>query len=193
MFQFGGHHLAINVTVFGPDLTFSPMLTGGEPLRIDVDDATVYITEKETVAAQAFMDSLNAAQKAAATRGSKDINLVLGPGEFGTSVVPEGIKGSDLNEAQLALLLDVIAARLGFINADDFAAKMEAVTADLDDTYFGWWGPEGELGAAYFRVTGPSVIIEYAPQDMDGDPTDHAHNMYRDPSNDYGIKWIAAE
>ena len=48
------------------------------------------------------------------------------------------------------------------------------------------------LGDAYFRVTGPSVLIEYSPQDMDGDATDHAHNMYRDPTNEYGRKWTAA-
>jgi hypothetical protein len=82
---------------------------------------------------------------------------------------------------------------LGFINADDFAAKMTVVRGELDDTYFGWWGPEGTLGAAYFRVTGPSVVLEYAPQDQDGDNTDHAHNMYRDPQNDYGAAWIAAK
>lgn len=82
-------------------------------------------------------------------------------------------------------------ARLGFINADDYAAKMAVAQAELDDTYFGWWGPELPLGAAYFRVTAPSTVLEYAPQSMGGDPADHAHNMYRDPSNDYGSAWIA--
>ncbi|NVO25700.1 DUF3500 domain-containing protein [Donghicola sp. B5-SW-15] len=95
MFQFGGHHLAINVTIFGPDLTFSPMLTGGEPLRIDVDDQTINITEKETVAAQAFLDSLNAVQKADAIRGRKPINLLLGPGAFGTTLAPRGRQRRD--------------------------------------------------------------------------------------------------
>lgn len=193
MLQFGGHHLAINVTVVGPDLSFSPLLTGGEPLRINFEDQDVYITEAETAAAQAFMDSLDAAQKQQAIRGSRPINLVLGPGAFDTQVAPEGIRGGDLDAGQRQLLLDVIAARLGFINADDFAAKMAVVDAELDDTYFGWWGPEGTLGAAYFRVTGPSVVLEYAPQDQDGDNTDHAHNMYRDPQNDYGVAWIAAK
>lgn len=193
MLQFGGHHLAINVTIVGPDLSFSPMLTGGEPLRINFEDQDVYITERETAAAQALMDSLDTAQKQQAIRGSSPINLVLGPGAFGTQVAPEGIRGADLDAEQRQLLLDVIAARLGFINADDFAAKMAVVRGDLDDTYFGWWGPEGTLGAAYFRVTGPSVVMEYAPQDQDGDNTDHAHNMYRDPQNDYGAAWIAAE
>ncbi|MFT6532827.1 MAG: hypothetical protein ACJASC_002383 [Limimaricola cinnabarinus] len=193
MLQFGGHHLAINVTIFGPDVTFSPMLTGGEPLNIDYEGQQIYITADETTAAQALMDSLSEDQKAQAIVSDTPINLLLGPGEFGTRVAPEGIKGSDLDDAQKALLSDVIAARLGFINADDFAAKMEVVEVELDDTWFGWWGPEGTLGAAYFRVTAPSVITEYAPQDMDGDPTDHAHNMYRDPANDYGVAWVEAE
>lgn len=191
MFQFGGHHLAINATVFGPDLSFSPMLTGGEPLRVTLDGQAAYATEAETRAAEALLDSLDAAQKQAAIRSDQAINLLLGPGKFGTVLAPEGVKGSDLDAAQRALLLDLIRARLGFANADDAASMMAEVEAGLDDTWFGWWGPQGTPGAAYFRVTGPTLVLEYAPQDQDGDPTDHAHNMYRNPANDYGTAWIA--
>lgn len=192
MFQFGGHHLAINVTIVGPDLSFSPMLTGGEPLKLNFQDRDVVITERETLAAQALMDSLSDAQKAQVIRGDRPINLLLGPGEFGAVLAPEGLRATELDASQRALLVDVISARLGFINADDFAAKMRTVEAELDDTYFGWWGPQGVPGAAYFRVTAPSVVLEYAPQAMRGsDPTDHAHSMYRNPQNDYGTAWIA--
>lgn len=193
MLQFGGHHLAINVTFFGPDASFSPMLTGGEPLRVTVDGQQIYTTEDETKAAQALLDSLDEAQKEQAIRSDTAINLLLGPGEYGTVLAPEGIKGSDLDQAQRALLLDLIGARLGFANDDDAGAMMAEAEAGLDDTWFGWWGPEGTPGAAYFRVTGPSLVLEYASQDMDGDPTDHAHNMYRNPANDYGSAWIAQE
>lgn len=192
MLQFGGHHLAVNATFNGPDASFAPMLTGGQPLQITYDGEEVFITERETAAAQALMDSLSAEQKAEAVRGATPINLLLGPGEDGTVIAPEGIKGSDLSDAQRTLLLAVIEARLGFINPDDFVAAMAAATAGIADTHFGWWGPEGTPGAAYFRITGPSLVLEYSPQDMGGDPTDHAHNMYRDPGNDYGAAWIEA-
>ncbi|WP_265516896.1 DUF3500 domain-containing protein [Nitratireductor luteus] len=193
MLQFGGHHLAVNATVFGSEISFSPMLTGGEPLNITYEGQAVYVTEAETAAAQALMDALTAGQKEVAIIGDQPINLLLGPGEFGTVLAPEGIRGSDLSDEQKRLLLDVIDARLGFMNDNDFAAKMETVRSEMDDTYFGWWGPVGTLGAAYFRVTTPSLVMEYAPQDMDGDPTDHAHNMYRDPKNDYGVAWIGSD
>ena len=46
-----------------------------------------------------------------------------------------------------------------------------------------------EAGKAYFRIQGPTVIIEYAPQKLGGDVTMHLHSMYRDPTNDYGKKF----
>ena len=199
MFQFGGHHLGINVTIYGADVTFSPMLTGGQPLYIAHEGKTEFIVEDEVNAAQALLESLNEDQKAQAIRSHKAINLLLGPGEYGTTVAHEGIKGGDLSEAQRKLLVALIQTRLGFINDDDNAAKMETVMAELDDTYFGWWGPQDSPGFAYFRITAPSTIIEYAPQDtVAADQKyaysqEHVHSMYRDPSNDYGMKWIGAE
>ena len=189
MFQFGGHHLAINITVYGSDVSFSPMLTGGNPLHLRLEGKEIFILEEETTAAQAFLDSLDNKQKNRAVRGEQAIDLQFGPGKYGAVASPEGIKGSDLTDTQKELLLKVIVARLGFINADDFAAKMSTVKAEIDDTYFGWWGPQGVQGAAYFRVTGPSILLEYAPQDG-GSAIEHVHSMYRNPRNDYGSAWI---
>ncbi|WP_172328886.1 DUF3500 domain-containing protein [Mangrovicoccus sp. HB161399] len=193
MLQFGGHHLALNVTVFGPEVTFSPMLTGGQPLHLRIDGDQVFITAEETGAAQTLLDSLDPQQRKAAIRSGRVAPLLLGPGAFGTRVAPEGVKGSTMTPAQRELLVAVIEARLGFMNEDDFAEAMAEVRAGLDKTWFGWWGPQGRLGTAYFRITGPRLVMEYAPQRLGGDYADHAHSMYRDPQNDYGTAWIEAD
>jgi hypothetical protein len=191
MFQFGGHHLAINATFAGPHASFSPMLTGGQPLTVNHGGQKTYITKEELDAARAFLASLNPRQKAAAVRGSAAIQLVLGPGEYGTAIAPEGVRASSLNEQQKQLLLRVVEARVGQFNARDANGKMAQVRREIGDTYFGWWGPEQPYGAAYYRVTGPHIVLEYSPQKLgNGDPTEHAHNMYRDPTNDYGSAWI---
>ena len=117
---------------------------------------------------------------------------MLGPGKYGAAAAPEGIRGSELAAVQRTLLLRVIEARLGFMNDDDHAERMKAVVAEVEDTSFGWWGRQGVLGAAYFRVTSPSMVIEYAVQDGD-DSVGHAHGMYRELDNDYGTAWISAE
>ena len=43
-------------------------------------------------------------------------------------------------------------------------------------------------GTAYYRIQGPHLVIEYAPQPIGGDPAMHVHTIYRDPTNDYGRK-----
>jgi Protein of unknown function (DUF3500) len=193
MFQFGGHHLAVNVTFAGPQASFSPMLTGGQPMRLNYQGQSIYIAQAEIDAADALLRSLNAAQKTAAILGDRPINLLLGPGAHGASVANEGVRGADLTAAQKELLLKVVQARVGQFNARDAQAKMAVVRKDIDITYFGWWGPQGTPGAAYYRITGPELSLEFAPQTFQaGDATDHAHNMYRDPKNDYGAAWIGA-
>nr|WP_314447342.1 DUF3500 domain-containing protein [uncultured Sphingomonas sp.] len=194
MLQFGGHHLAINVTFAGSRASFSPMLTGGQPLTVNFNDQKTYITKEEVDAARALLASLNPEQKTAAVRGPTAIQLVLGPGEYGTTIAPEGVRASAMTDVQKQLLLNLIQARIGQLNARDASAKMAEARQNLSNTYFGWWGPEQPYGAAYYRITAPHLVLEYSPQKMgDDDPTEHAHNMYRDPTNDYGSAWIKAQ
>jgi hypothetical protein len=63
---------------------------------------------------------------------------------------------------------------------------MAEIKSTITDTYFAWSGPTKDGSAAYFRVQGPTLVIEYAPQGT----TDHIHTVIRDPSNDYGQKLI---
>jgi len=97
---------------------------------------------------------------------------VLGAGKDGMTLQPEGLPGAEMDVQQKAQLLALIEARLGIImNADDRAAKMAEVRKDLDQTYFAWFGPAEPLGAAYWRVTGPTVLLEFSPQALGGDLT----------------------
>ena len=192
-FQFGAHHLAINATIAGPRITLSPTMSGGQPLKyIDKDGRPVYITEDEVMRSMALLKSFTPAQRAKAVISAKTIDLVLGPGHDGQSLQPEGLPGGAMTAALTMQFLGVIEARLGMLNADTHATVMAAVRRDLDRTYFAWWGPSDQLGVAYFRVTGPTLILEYSPQGPDERYAlyaDHAHNMYRDPTNEYGTAW----
>jgi hypothetical protein len=60
---------------------------------------------------------------------------------------------------------------------------MAALKAKIDDTYFVWYGPTTNGSAAYYRIQGPALLIEYAPQQ---NGTNHIHTIIRDPTNDYG-------
>jgi hypothetical protein len=102
-------------------------------------------------------------------------------------IEPEGILAPALNAAQRSMLLDLVHEWVGILNDEAAAAKMAELTADLPRTYFAWSGPTTNGSVAYFRVQGPTLLIEYAPQQGD---LDHIHTIYRDPTNDYGAKLV---
>lgn len=188
--QFGGHHLALNITIAGEHGVLTPSLIAVQPAKYTLDGKTVRPMGRETDKALELMQALTDEQRKQAILGSQMRDLVLGPGHDGETIQPEGLKTSGLNEAQRKLLLELIAEWSGIIYDAAATAKLEEIKANLADTWFAWSGPL-EAGKAYFRVHGPTVIIEYAPQRLGGDVTMHLHSMYRDPTNDYGKKLMA--
>ncbi len=190
MLQFGGHHLALNVTFVGQEGVLTPSLIAVQPARYSLNGRTVRPLGRETDKAFKLVSSLNANQRKEAVLGFQMRDLVLGPGHDGETIQPEGIKASALTDHQQQMLLDLVAEWSGIIHDTAAAEKMIEIKANLADTWFAWSGPTEPDSAAYFRVQGPTVVIEYAPQRLGGDPTQHIHTMYRDFTNDYGKKLL---
>lgn len=190
MWQFGGHHLALNATIVGGNILLTPSLTGGQPIKYTVDGRAVFQWQEENDKAFALINALDADQQKQAILGDGYIQLVLGPGEDGKTIQPEGIKVASLNADQQKLLLDLIRVRVGMLKEDDAAVKMAEVEANLAETWFAWYGPTTNGQPAYYRIQGPTIFIEYSPQSMGGSAIDHIHAMFRDPTNDYGAGLI---
>ena len=189
MIQFGGHHLGINITLVGEHATLAPSHTGVQPATFEFEGKTVRPLGREVDKAFALMGSLDEAQRKQAILGMQMRDLVLGPGRDGQTIQPEGIKGSALTEKQREMLLDLAGEWTGIMNEEVAKGKMAEMKQHIAETWFAWSGPTEKGSAAYFRVQGPTVIIEFAPQRLGGEPTEHIHTIYRDPANEYGAKW----
>jgi hypothetical protein len=186
MIQFGGHHLAINVTIVGRDNVMTPSLPAAQPATYTLNGETVRPLGKENDKGFALVNALDAAQRTQAVLGYQVNDLVLGAGQDGKTIQPEGIPASALTAAQQAMLLDLVHEWVGILNDEAAVGRMAEIKANLPKTYFAWSGPLANGSAAYFRIQGPTLVIEYAPQ---RDVT-HIHTIYRDPTNDYGAKLI---
>ena len=130
----------------------------------------------------ALINALNAEQQKQAILSFEVRNLVLGPGVDGKTISPEGARISTFTAAQRAMLVDLVREWVEILSDEAAAAKMKEVQAGLDDTYFAWAGSTSNGNGAYFRIQGPTVVIEYAPQGG----TDHIHTVIRNPEDDYG-------
>jgi hypothetical protein len=190
MLQFGGHHLALNITVAGERGVLTPTLTGTQPALYISGGKTVRPLGLESDKALALLHALDDSERKQAVLSYRLADLVLGPGQDGKTIVPEGLKASGMTEQQRAMLLDVISEWAGIIHESAAAARMAQLKADINETWFSWSGPTtaapGKNITAYYRIQGPHLVIEYAPQTLGGDPALHVHTMYRDPTNDYG-------
>jgi hypothetical protein len=188
MIQFGGHHLGVNVTIVGAQSVITPSLPATQPATFTLDGETIRPLGDENDKGFVLINALDDAQRRQAILPYQVSDLVLGPLEDGKTIQPEGILASALTPAQQTLLLDVAHEWVGMLNDEGAAARMAEIRANLPRTYFAWSGATTNGGLAYYRIQGPTVVIEYAPQQRD---LDHIHTIYRDPTNDYGAALVA--
>ena len=80
---------------------------------------------------------------------------------------------------------------LAVLDAASAQAQIEELRRRLDDLHFAWHG-DVDRGPIYFRIQGPSLIIEFSTEGRLGGGGSHYHSIYRDPSNEYGQAAVAA-
>ncbi len=187
MLQFGGHHLAINLTMAGSGASMTPSLPAAQPATYTIEGREIRPLGRENDKAFALINALDAAQKGQAILPYRVSDLVLGPGQDGRVIQPEGLRASLLSAAHQAQLLELIREWAGIVTNAFAEARMAEIRSNLPQTYFAWSGPTTNGSVAYFRIQGPTLVIEYAPQNS----VDHIHTIYRDPTNDYGAKIVA--
>src|ERR1700761_6784704 len=136
MLQFGGHHLALNITIAGSRGVLTPTLTGAQPATFKLNGKTIRPVGRESDKELALLQALDENQRSKAVLSYKVADLVLGPGQDGKKIVPDGLKASTMNGKQQAMLLDLIAEWAGILNEPSAAARMAQMKADLNETWF---------------------------------------------------------
>ena len=203
-FQLDGHHLVINYFVLGDQVVMTPAFWGGEPVYAD---SGMYegnhILQNEQDAGLQLMQSLDAAQKRAATVDPEKVrnNQVAAANQDNLILDYEGIKGADLTSQQKLNLLNVIRSFVGALRNPHAEVTMDEIGQHIDDTYFSWIGESADDSVFYYRIHSPVILIEFDHQgpvgtlnkNPAGVPSrDHIHTVVRTPNgNDYGKDLLA--
>src|SRR5690242_20512016 len=124
MLQFGGHHLALNVTIAGERGVLTPTLTGAQPALYTINGKTIRPLGQESDKAIALLNALDESQRKQAILSFRLADLVLGPGQDGKTIQPEGLKASGMNEHQRAMLIDLMSEWANIIHESSAAARM---------------------------------------------------------------------
>ncbi|MEX0962728.1 MAG: DUF3500 domain-containing protein [Pseudohongiellaceae bacterium] len=202
--QLDGHHLVINFFVLGDQVVMTPAFWGGEPVFTERGKyAGNVIMQDEQDQGLAFMQSLNAAQRSAATITPDKTrnNQLAAANEDNLTLDYEGLIGSELNSVQKSQLLNLIRVYIANLRAPHAEITMDEIGQHINQTYFSWVGNSADDAVFYYRIHSPVILIEFDHQNpvgttqlnAPGIPTrDHIHTIVRTPNgNDYGKDLLA--
>ncbi|MBT7227299.1 MAG: DUF3500 domain-containing protein, partial [Gammaproteobacteria bacterium] len=137
--QLDGHHLVINFFVLGDQVVMTPAFWGGEPVFTESGKyAGNRIMQDEQDQGLAFMQSLDAAQQAAATIDPNKTrnNQLAAANEDNLTLDYEGLRGSELSSAQKSRLLNLIRVYIANMRAPHADITMDEIGQHIGETYF---------------------------------------------------------
>lgn len=189
--RFEGHHVSMRFDVVNGSLTSStPSFFGANPaeVRVDVPGAAprgTRVLGPEEDAARALLDSFDAAEKATAIVANVAPNEMLTSNKLKADPQsPLGLKAAAMSPAQREKLMALIDVYAGYMAPDVAAERMDRLKkAGLDNVAFAWCGELERGKKHYYRVQGPTFLIEYDNAQNDGN---HIHSVWRDFDGDFG-------
>ncbi len=155
--QFGGHHLAIHISLGGDILSVSPYFQGVQPVRLEVDGTTVEPMASDVNNMFGLFESLNEDQLDTAnlTQGIHD--LVMGPQIDTGYPEPEGLAYGELTAEQQDLVRAAISDWVADAAPGLADPLLDIYESQLDETVIGWSTSVDRESAAYMRIDGPRV------------------------------------
>lgn len=188
-YKLEGHHLSVNFTFVGDKISVTPFFIGTDPAEYLFNEyaGLRVLGQEEDLGIKLIQLLTEAQKKKAILTGDAPGDIITGA-ETGKRLIDKwGIKGSDLDKKQKALLEGII--REFVFNLEYEKANIEydkILKAGIDNIYFGWIGGQEEKIAHYYVLNGPTFLIEF---DNNGGPrkaANHIHAIWREKGNEYG-------
>lgn len=182
--RFEGHHLSINITQVGDAVASTPAFFGANPARVrSGPHAGMRVLAAEEDVARALFATLTEAQweRARIAERAPD-DLVTGNDSRAHLPRFEGLPASELTDDQRARLWDLVEVYTGNLHPALARAHRERIErAGVGKLHLAWAGSREPGRAHYYRVHGPTHLIEY-----DNRGGNHIHAVFRDLEGDFG-------
>jgi hypothetical protein len=188
-----GHHLSLNFTLVpGKPVAVTPAFFGANPAEVRSGPLKGLRTlAREQDLGRALAQGMDASQRRRMIISAQSLgDIVSGPGREESLSSQVGLPASDLLPAQRDLLMQLV---------EEYVRNMRPEVADehlrrireggIERIHFAWAGPIEPGHAHYYRVHGPSVLIEF---DNSQNDANHIHSVWHDPRNDFGADLLRA-
>ncbi len=181
-----GHHLSISFTVTGEEVSVVPTFFGTNPGEVKQGPMKgLRVLAREEDLGRKLIRNLSVDQKAKAILpGDVPSDVITGPGREAQPLTPMGIPAAEMTEEQkkvLQNLINVYTNKVRWQLAQSDRKRIAA--AGFDKIHFAWSGKIQPGSPHYYRIQGPTFIMEY---DNTQNDANHVHVVWRDFKNDFG-------
>jgi hypothetical protein len=188
-----GHHLSLNFTLVpGKPVAMTPAFFGANPAEVRSGPQQGLRTlARETDLALALVRSMDASQRGRMVIGAQSLgDIVSGPGRGASLAAPAGLPLADMTGEQRALAVRLVEEYARNMRAELAEAELRRMqAAGVTDLHFAWAGALEAGKASYYRLHGPTLLIEY---DNTQNDANHIHSVWHDPKNDFGQDLLRA-
>ena len=182
-----GHHISLHFAVSrGAVAASTPSFAGSNPAEVrDGAEKGKRVLANLEDTGRALAMALDDRPRATAIINQTAPNEIVTNNTLNISPLsPDGLKYSAMTSAQRDLLMKVIDAYAGLMAPDIAAQRMARLKAGgLDNIGFAWAGPVERGALHYYRVQGPTFLIEFDNTQNQGN---HVHSVWRDFNGDFG-------
>lgn len=184
--RFEGHHLSLNYTLKGEQVAVTPSFFGANPaeVRVGLLSGTRVLAAEEDLA-RALAVQLLAAGHSKVVFSDQPPAEILSCEESRVKPLAElGISAASMNEDQRGALIQLIRVYLDRHRSEVAEADWKAIEdAGIAKIHFGWAGGTKRGDAWYYRIQGPTFLMEAANSQ---NQANHTHATWRKFDGDFG-------
>tara|TARA_R110000850_G_scaffold36847_2_gene97062 strand:+ start:3413 stop:4438 length:1026 start_codon:yes stop_codon:yes gene_type:complete len=182
-----GHHMSMNFTIAGGKVVSgTPNFFASNPGEIPSGPRKgLRVLANEEDVARSLVKSLSPEQRGKAIVEDKAPKEILTAAESTVSSLGDaGLSWGELDADQKKSLRNLIGVYVNRIRPDVAKEQMAAIKeAGMDKIVFAWAGGLEKGEGHYYRVQGPTFLLEYANTQNDAN---HVHAVWRDFDGDFG-------
>lgn len=192
-----GHHLSLNFTVKdGEVVSSTPAFFASNPSTVmnEVEGGLpkgTQVLKKEEQLAFELVNSLSGEQKKVAMIAETAPSDIRAGGEPQPPADEKvGIAFADLDESQQGTIKKLVGSYAENMPKEIRDARIEAILkAGPENVRFAWAGATEAGIGHYYRIQGPTFLIEFVNTQPDpaGNPANHIHCVWRDMKGDFAI------
>jgi len=189
-----GHHLSLNFTIEdGRLVSASPAFLGANPaiVRGGAQDGMRVLAEEEVLGRELLQGFAEKDRARVVILADAPADIVTEASRRAEIGKPTGISYAEMTPDQRKAMVQVVGFYAARMRPDIAEAEMARIQqAGYEQIHFAWAGGAAAGEPHYYRIHGPTFLIEY---DNTQNDANHIHTVWRDLEDDFGGSDVLAD